>query len=149
MCGFFTQANLRKDAGRPNTLRTLFNIETGSFAKQPWDIKIRDEEDRPLWLVHPKRSIDIAVLPLPPPPPDLIVALYPLNVLANTKLRIEIGMEVFILCYRDTGNFQTGRSAWGCAGPADKLPLTVPMTRSKFDLEICYAAPARTRPRSC
>jgi Trypsin-like peptidase domain len=99
MRDFFTRANLRKDAGRPNTLRTLFNIETGSFAKQPWDIKIRDEEGGPLWLVHPKRSIDIAVLPLPPRPPDLIVALYPLNVLANTKLRIEIGMEVFILGY--------------------------------------------------
>lgn len=28
MCDFFTRANLRKDAGRPNILRTLFNIRT-------------------------------------------------------------------------------------------------------------------------
>ena len=29
----------------------------------------------------------------------MTIALYPLNVLANTRLRIEIGMEVFILGY--------------------------------------------------
>jgi hypothetical protein len=99
MCDFFDRSNLRKDAGRPNVLRTLFNIQTGSFAKQRWDIKIRDEDDRPVWLVHPRRHVDIAVLPLPPRSPELIVAFYPLNVLANTRLRIEIGMEVFILGY--------------------------------------------------
>jgi hypothetical protein len=33
MCDFFARANLRKDAGRPNILRTLFNIQTGSFDK--------------------------------------------------------------------------------------------------------------------
>ena len=38
MCDFFTRANLRPDAGRPNILRTLFNIQTGSFEKQRWDI---------------------------------------------------------------------------------------------------------------
>jgi hypothetical protein len=96
---FFTGKNLEPHAGRPNILRTLFNIQTGSFAKQRWDIKIKDDDDKPLWLVHPHRRVDIAVLPLPPRPPELIVALYPLNVLANTKLRIEIGMEVFILGY--------------------------------------------------
>src|SRR5262249_29236132 len=82
-----------------NSLPTLFNIQPGSSAKHRWDIKIRDDDDKPLWLVHPSRLVDIAVLPLPPRPPELIVALYPLNVLANTKLRIEIGMEVFILGY--------------------------------------------------
>jgi len=99
MCDFHTRANLRNDAGRPNILRTLFNIETGSFAKQPWEIKIRDDDDRPLWLVHPHKRVDIAVLPIPPRPQGLTVALYPLNVLANAALRIEIGMEVFILGY--------------------------------------------------
>ena len=38
MRDFFTGANLRKDAGRPNRLRTLFNIQTGSFAKELRDI---------------------------------------------------------------------------------------------------------------
>jgi Trypsin-like peptidase domain len=99
MCDFFTRANLRTDAGRPNILRSLFNIRTGSFEKQRWDIKIRDADDKPLWLVHPSRRVDIAVLPLPFRPEELIIALYPLNVLANAGLRIEIGMEVFILGY--------------------------------------------------
>lgn len=99
MCDFFTRANLRKDAGRPNILRTLFNIRSGSFDKQRWDITIRDADDRPLWLVHPGRRADIAVLPLPFRPEELIIALYPLNILANAALRIEIGMEVFILGY--------------------------------------------------
>lgn len=99
MRDFFTWTNLRKDAGRPNILRTLFNVNTGSFEKQRWDIKIRDDDDRPLWLVHPSRRVDIAVLPIPFKPEELIIALYPLNILANAALRIEIGMEVFILGY--------------------------------------------------
>lgn len=99
MRDFFTRANLRKDAGRPNLSRTLFNVNTGSFEKQRWDIKIRDGDDRPLWLVHPSRRVDIAVLPIPFRPEELIIALYPLNILANAALRIEIGMEVFILGY--------------------------------------------------
>jgi hypothetical protein len=96
---FFTGGNLRKDAGRPNILRTLFNIQTGSFDKQRWDITIRDEDDRPLWLVHPSRRVDIAVVPIPFRPKELVIALYPLNVLANARLRMEVGMEVFILGY--------------------------------------------------
>jgi len=99
MRDFFTGKNLRKDAGRPNILRTLFNIRTGSFEKQRWDIRIRDENDRPLWLIHPGRRVDVAILPIPFRPEELVIALYPLNVLANAALRIEIGMEVFILGY--------------------------------------------------
>lgn len=79
-------------------LRTLFNIQTGSFDKQSWAIRIRDKDDQPLWLVHPSRRVDIAVLPVPSRK-ELTIALYPLNVLANAALRIEIGMEVFILGY--------------------------------------------------
>ena len=97
MRDFFSGANLRKDAGRPNRLRTLFNVQTGSFAKEPRDIAIRDSDGRPLWFVHPMKRVDIAILPLSPTPEG--VALYPLNDLANTPLRIKIGMEVFILGY--------------------------------------------------
>jgi hypothetical protein len=41
----------------------------------------------------------VAVLPIPFKPEGLIISLYPLNVLANAKLRIEVGMDVFILGY--------------------------------------------------
>ena len=37
---FFTQQNLRGDAGRPNILRALFQIP-GQFQKQEWRIPIR------------------------------------------------------------------------------------------------------------
>jgi hypothetical protein len=97
MRDFFIKNNLSPNGGRPNVLRTLFNIKTGSFAKERWDIEIRDDDDNPLWLVHPRKPVDVAVLPLSPPPEG--VALYPLNDLANTPLRIKIGMEVFILGY--------------------------------------------------
>jgi hypothetical protein len=43
--------------------------------------------------------VDIAVLPIPFRPKELIISLYPLNELANAPLRIEIGMDVFILGY--------------------------------------------------
>ena len=43
------------------------------------------------------KRVDIAMLPSSPE--GLKVALYPLNVLANTPLRIAIGMEAFILGY--------------------------------------------------
>jgi hypothetical protein len=99
MRDFFTGKNLRADAGRPNVLRTLFNIRTGSFDKQRWDITIRDENDAPLWLVHPARRVDVAVLPISFRPEQPIITIYPLNELANAGLRIEIGMEVFILGY--------------------------------------------------
>jgi hypothetical protein len=100
MRNFFTRANLDKQyASRPNILRTLFNLQTGWFEKQRWDIKIRDGDDQPLWLVHPSRRVDIAVLPIPFKPEELIITLYPLNRLANATLRIEIGMDVFILGY--------------------------------------------------
>jgi hypothetical protein len=99
MRDFFTGANMRKDAGRPNILRALFDMQTGSFDKQQWDIRIRDENDKPRWLVHPSRRVDVTVLPIPFRQNELVITLYPLNVLANARLRIEIGMEVFILGY--------------------------------------------------
>jgi hypothetical protein len=90
---------MRPLTGAPDVLRTLFNIRTGSFEKQRWDIPIRDENDAPLWLVHPGRRVDAAVLPIPFRPGGVIIAVYPLNEVANAALRIEIGMEVFILVY--------------------------------------------------
>jgi Trypsin-like peptidase domain len=94
---FAPERNLNPNGGRPNRLRAIFNVSTGSFARWPLDLIIRDEDDRPLWLVHPIRNVDVAILPTP------IVAnglpAYPINELANAKLRIAVGMEVFILGY--------------------------------------------------
>ncbi len=93
--------NLRKDAGRPNMLRVMFNsADQTTFWKQPFEITIRDHDDKPLWLVHPLRKVDIAVVPLPLTEDQLkILNLYPMNKLTSSDLAVYIGMEVFILGY--------------------------------------------------
>jgi hypothetical protein len=90
------EKNLSRHGGRPNRLRAMFNVRMGSFDRDRLDIRLKDDDDKPLWLVHPNpiRRVDVAVLPL-----DLALPVYPINELANAKLRIAIGMEVFILGY--------------------------------------------------
>lgn len=96
---FFTLENIRKDGGRPHRIKARFNIH-GEFWKQEWDIHIRDSEGRPQWLVYPgSRRVDIAVLSLPYDQEKHTFTLYPLNIIASAALRIEVGMEVFILGY--------------------------------------------------
>lgn len=94
---FFTRANTSKTAARPNHLLTRLHIP-GQFESQQWDVPLRDDDDQPLWLVHPSSRYDIAVVPLNPPT-EPIVGLYPLNEYANDLLRTEIGMDVFVLGY--------------------------------------------------
>lgn len=95
---FFTLKSLHDHGGRPNKIIARFNIH-GQFWKQEWHIPIRDADDKPLWLVYPHRRVDIAVLPLNFEKEKQVVTLYPLNELATAALRIEVGMEVFILGY--------------------------------------------------
>lgn len=95
---FFTDEYLdRVTVGRPNKLRTLFNTKMGFIGKQQWDISIRDEDDNPLWLVHPGRRLDIAVLPLPVNAEHPVSAFHPINRLTDARVPLQIGMEVFIL----------------------------------------------------
>jgi len=75
--------------------RARFQIP-GQFQTQEWRIAVRDEQDAPLWLIHPASRVDVAVLPFAVGQ-NPIVGLYPLNVLADDPLAIGIGMEVFIL----------------------------------------------------
>jgi hypothetical protein len=96
---FFTQANIHKTGARPNRINTLLQIP-GRFDKQQWTVPIRDDNDEPLWLVHPGSRYDIALIPLnPPKDTPIIVGLYPLNEVANDELLTQIGMDVFVLGY--------------------------------------------------
>jgi len=92
---FFTLENLRADAGRPNILRALFQMP-GQFHKQEGRIRVRGDDDAPLWMVHPNTRVDIAVVPIFVAPEN-VASLSPLNILANDPLAIAIGMEVFVL----------------------------------------------------
>jgi Trypsin-like peptidase domain len=86
---------------RPEMLRALFNIRIGDFGKHEWDIPIRDDDHRPLWLVHPGRgrAIDVVALPLAMSGAEPAMNLYPINALLSQPLNIKIGMDVFILGY--------------------------------------------------
>jgi hypothetical protein len=92
---FFTDANLHAKGAHPNMLRARFQI-SGTPEKEEYDISIRDRDGNPLWLIHPSKSVDIAVLPFTPKEP-VTIGLYPLNVLTNTGLYVAIGMDVFVL----------------------------------------------------
>jgi hypothetical protein len=46
---------------RPDALHAQFNLATGTFGKRQLNIRIRDEEGRPLWLVYPVQNHKIDV----------------------------------------------------------------------------------------
>jgi Trypsin-like peptidase domain len=101
-----TGAHLHKGGARPNRLRAQFNLTVANFGKEEIEIKLRDDNDAPLWLVHPvhprhgnDKRIDVAAIPLGPSTDKRTFALYPINDLASDKLKIVIGMDVFILAY--------------------------------------------------
>lgn len=98
----FTKANLSEGAARPNKLRCHFLIRVGQYERELIDVPIRDEDDQPLWFVHPvqeRRAVDVVALPLDDEGLTTRVALLPVNELAPGRLAIMIGMEVFILGY--------------------------------------------------
>jgi len=96
---FPTGENLHPQGGRPNVLRVHFNIRAQEFGKMRSDITIRDDDNRPRWLVGPHRKVDIAVIPLPIDPNDPMVNLHPINMLTTSDLGVFIGLDVFILGY--------------------------------------------------
>jgi hypothetical protein len=95
---FPTREYIKSHGGRPNMLRVLFNFGQQIFEKQRYDIKIRDDDDKPLWLAHPGRNVDIAVIPLHLTDDQrMLVNLRPINELTVTGLAVYVGMDVFIL----------------------------------------------------
>jgi hypothetical protein len=98
----FTKAHLSEGGGRPNKLRCHFLIRVGEYDRELIDVPIRDEDDRPLWLIHSlqgRRAIDVVALPLDYEDLKASVTLLPVNDLAPGKIAIMVGMDVFILGY--------------------------------------------------
>jgi len=95
------QTGVLETPARPDTLRALFNVRIGDFGKQQQDVRIRDDQDRPLWLVHPVqgRGIDVVAIPIPMRSAEPALSYYPINSITSKPLRIRVGMEVFILGY--------------------------------------------------
>jgi hypothetical protein len=95
-----TQTGKLELPARPDSFRALFNIRTGYYGKSETSIDLRDTNGKPLWFVHPSGGrIDVVVLPLNLSGPTAAVDLSPINLYTSKPLRIQIGMEVFILGY--------------------------------------------------
>lgn len=99
MRDFFKRENLHEHAARPDFVRTHIDTSFGSFNRQQWDLPTRSEEDAPLWLIHPSRRVDVAVLPLPFTADHPTVHITALNSMARPQGRLDIGQDVFILGY--------------------------------------------------
>ena len=97
-----TGKHLFDHGGRPNKIRTLFNVRMQQFQKQEHVITIRDDDDKPQWLAHPSRgrAVDVVAIPLPyQGDEDPIFALHPINRYTADYLSIRIAMDVFVLGY--------------------------------------------------
>ncbi len=114
---------------QPDTLRALFNTRIGDFAKQQYDIRIRDGENRPHWLIYPGRGrgIDVVAIPLPMDGTEPVMNMYPINALLSEALRIQIGMDVFILGY-PFGNAPPAFPVWKRGSIASEPDLVRPTT---------------------
>lgn len=61
----FTGKHISKTAAEPNAIQAWWNVVGQLGSKFSEQIAIRDQSNRPLWLVHPQlgNQVDIAVLP--------------------------------------------------------------------------------------
>jgi hypothetical protein len=111
---------------QPDMLSLLFNTRIMHFGKQQYDIKIRDQNNSPLWYTHPvrQRGSDVVAVPLPMPGNDPIINMYPINTLkSEADLAVRIGMDVFILGY-PFGSPPPGFPVWKRGSIASEPDLT-------------------------
>jgi hypothetical protein len=99
-----TGTHLLEGGTRPNRLIAQFNVAQRHFEKNEIEFQLRDNNDNPLWLAHPAHSdqkrIDVVAIPFSSnSPSEKASGLFPVNDWANARLKILIGMDVFILGY--------------------------------------------------
>ncbi len=121
----------------PDTLRCLFIVRIGDFGKQQWDIRIRDENHRPLWLIRPSMpGVDVVAIPIPMTGNEPVMNMYPINTLLSKPLKIKIGMDVFILGY-PFGNTPPAFPVWkrgSIASEADIVRMTTVLLPRRYSL---------------
>jgi hypothetical protein len=105
----FTGKHLSEKAAEPNRIEWWFHLRGKLGEKTKKSIAIR-AEGKPLWRVHPQKGtkVDIAALPLT----DMVdVQMYPINLMSSAPLRLQVGMDVFVLGY-PFGIGQSGLPVW-------------------------------------
>ena len=85
-------------AAEPNRLRIWWNAKGKLWQKFSATHPIKDSNDKPLWLVHPTYKNQIDVVALPISAPDNAEP-YPINEMPHDDLRLQAGMDVFVLGY--------------------------------------------------
>jgi hypothetical protein len=97
-----TGEHLSPMAAEPNILCGLINTRGAEnvCGKHAFSIRLRHDPDEVAWLIHPrdKRKIDVVAIPLSE---DLVSSayLYSMNEMGSLDLRVNIGMDVFVLGY--------------------------------------------------
>lgn len=94
-----TGKHLSKSLAEPDRLAGLWNSASILGVKFPHEIRIRDDEDRPMWWVHPKygNRVDVVALPIPPVSGAIM---HPINTMHHVKdMRVAIGHDIFVLGY--------------------------------------------------
>ncbi|AZO29998.1 trypsin-like peptidase domain-containing protein [Mesorhizobium sp. M1B.F.Ca.ET.045.04.1.1] len=115
----FTGKHLSNTLAEPNIVRAWWNVRGQLGSKRSVDHPLRDNNDRPLWFVHPAHGRKVDVVALPVSPNDHLEA-YPITAMEQIDLQIEIGMDVFVLGYPFGIAQQGGLPIWKRASLASE-----------------------------
>lgn len=94
-----TGKHLSKTLAEPDRLVGLWNLAGQLGVKFAHEVRIRDDEGRPMWWVHPHygNRVDVIALPIPPVPG---ANMHPINTMPHVKdMSVAIGYDVFVLGY--------------------------------------------------
>jgi hypothetical protein len=98
-----TGKHLSPTAAEPDRLRILWHKRTDVSAdstgpRVQLEETLRDDANRPRWLVHPRygKKVDVAVIPVSVSDD---MQLFPINKLKSDDLAVAVGMDVFIIGY--------------------------------------------------
>lgn len=93
-----TGNHLSKTGGEPNNISISLNLKNMLGNRVDEKFQIRDSNNLPLWIVHPKfgNKIDISALQIEP---NESWDLYPINEIPSRNLSISVGNDVYILGY--------------------------------------------------
>ena len=77
----------------------MLHVKEDVFEFQPCEIGLRDDHGKPTWLYHPvhKRKVDVVAVPVNAP--NDVAPFRPINALAQARLSVQVGMDVFVLGY--------------------------------------------------
>lgn len=124
-----TDAHLSATAAEPNIITGHFNTKGGNLGdKHHLGMRIRDDNGKAAWLVHPvhKRQVDVVAIPLAGSL-STTVEFRPINRMSSTNLHIDIGMDVFVLGY-PFGTGETGLPVWKRGSVASEPQLVPDVT---------------------